>query len=230
MSEGARPQVAVVDYGLGNLFSVKHACEHAGMETVITSDGEQLLRADAVLLPGVGAFGDAMSALERLELISVLKDLVASGKPLVGICLGMQLLMSESVEFGRHRGLGFIEGDVVRLEESRMTSRPVKVPEVGWNRLRMPRPRHWEGSLLDGLEDGEFMYFVHSFYVRPADPSVMLSTTRYGSMDYCSSFQRRNLFACQFHPERSGPSGLRVYRNLARQIRRAWREREVAHV
>lgn len=212
-------QVAIVDYGMGNLFSVQRACEYVGLSAVITSSKEVVRSAPAVILPGVGAFGDAMEALQRLDLVGPLRDLAGAGTLLVGICLGMQLLMDESQEFGRHAGLGIIPGDVVRLEGATEQDRAIKVPQVGWNRvLRAGDAWAWEASLLDRLPDGVGMYFVHSFYVRPADPSVVVSVTRYGATTFCSSLQRNNVFACQYHPERSGPQGLQVYRNLAMRI------------
>jgi len=220
MSEVPRPKVAIVDYGLGNLFSVKHACEHAGLEGNITSSHLDVLSADAVILPGVGAFGDAMASLRQLGLVNVLRDVGTSQKALVGICLGMQLFMSESYEFGCHRGLGIIEGDVVQFKDPTNGATRLKVPHVGWNRICQTDNGSWSDSFLDGLSDGDFMYFVHSFYVRPADSRLVLTTTSYGNITFCSTLNRGNLFACQFHPERSGAQGLRIYRNLARQIRR----------
>ena len=216
MSEPLVPHVAIVDYGMGNLFSVKHACSQVGLRASITSSRAILETAEAVILPGVGAFGDAMQVLTELDLAVVLRDHVAAGKPLLGICLGMQLLMSESQEFGLHKGLGIIEGDVVRLEHAVIGERTLKVPQVGWNTICQRPSRAWEGSLLDGLPDEVFMYFVHSFYPRPADARVGLSMTRYGPTTFCSSLQHGNVFACQFHPERSGAWGLRIYQNLAR--------------
>lgn len=226
MCEASNTHVVIVDYGLGNLFSVKHACESVGMEATITSGRQKILAAFVVILPGVGAFGDAMKALERLDLVSVLRDIAESQKLLMGICLGMQLLMSESEEFGRQRGLDIIQGEVLGLRPSLGGGRKVAVPHVGWNSIHpTKRPgvsnnqeRSWESSLLTGLAYGSFMYFVHSFYPKPGDPAVILSTTRYDQIEFCSSFRRGNVFACQFHPERSGPHGLRVYRNLARLI------------
>lgn len=213
------PQVAIVDYGMGNLFSVKHACEHAGLSATITSSRDALLSASAVIVPGVGAFGDAMEALRARDLVPVLRDVADSGKPLLGICLGMQLLMAESHEFGVHRGLGIIPGDVVRLAAGLDAhAGRVTVPQVGWNRLRRRPGAAWEGSPLQGLPDGAFMYFVHSFHVRPADASMVLSVTRYGSTEFCSSLRRGAVFACQFHPERSGPLGLQIYRTVAESL------------
>lgn len=210
------PRVAIIDHGLGNLFSVKHACEHVGIRADITSERKTILAADAVILPGVGAFGDAMDTLHRLDLVAVLRDIAASPKPLVGVCLGVQLLMTESYEFGHHRGLGIIEGPVVRFDHPKKDERELKVPQICWNRIDRRAP--WEGTLLDGIVDGEYMYFVHSFYVQPQDPSVVLSATRYGHIEFCSSLRKGSVFACQFHPERSSMQGLRMYRNLAAQI------------
>jgi len=213
--------VAIVDYGLGNLFSVSQACRRAGLETTITSSRAAILDADAVILPGVGAFGNAMSALERLDLVSPIRDIAASGSPLLGICLGFQLLMTESSEFGRCRGLGILEGEVLRLPDDR--SRRLKVPQVGWNQIvRGPgAPSDWIGSPLAGVPDGAHMYLVHSYFVRPAEVMNQLSMTRHGDVEFCSSVWRENIFASQFHPERSGEAGLSIYRNLrARMIER----------
>lgn len=224
-----KPQVAIVDHGLGNLFSVKHACECVGMVATITPDRQEILAADAVILPGVGAFGDAMQTLRRLDLVRVLQDIAQSSTPLIGICLGVQLLMSRSYEFGCHEGLGIIDGVVVRLEHPRERGRDLKVPQVGWNRISTAADG-WSDTLLRNVPDHEFMYFVHSYVVQPADPTVVLSTTRYGDIDFCSSVRRGSVFACQFHPERSGPQGLRVYRNLVAQIEENSKARKHAHV
>jgi len=217
-------RVAIVDYGLGNLFSVKHACTHVGLEALITPSKKEIFQADAVILPGVGAFGDAMVMLEKLDLVTVLQDIAASGKPFVGICLGMQLLMTESYEFGRYKGLGIVEGPVVRFENPKEEDRILKVPQIGWNRIRQPKLNDsvddlWAGTLLQGIADGEYMYFVHSYIVQPQNNSVSLSTSRYGHIEYCSSLHFRNVFACQFHPERSGLLGVKIYQNLAALLR-----------
>ena len=220
-SNPKQPQVAIVDYGMGNLFSVRHACQYVGLEASITSSQQEIVSADAVILPGVGAFGDAMEALRRFDLTSPLKDVAASSKPLLGICLGMQLFMSESVEFGRHSGLGIIPGTVVRLENALGANGVLKVPHVCWNRLNRAAGAEdlWEGSLLSWLLDGVFMYFVHSFQVKPEDANVVIATTSYGIIEFCSAISYGNIFACQCHPERSGPEGLKVYSNLASLLR-----------
>jgi imidazole glycerol-phosphate synthase subunit HisH len=212
--------VAIVDYGLGNLYSVQHACTHVGLRSRITSDPAVVRDAVAVILPGVGAFADAMATLNRLDMAGAIRDFVGSGRLLVGICLGFQLLMSESEEFGRHQGLGIIEGTVARFADPRLRDRRLKVPQIGWNGIwRYQRDAGgtdpWEGTLLDGLADGESMYFVHSYVVKPSNPSTYLSMSTYGDVEFCSSVRIRNVTACQFHPERSGQRGLLVYRHLA---------------
>ena len=222
MPNSGRVQVAIVDYGMGNLYSVKHACEHVGLSAVITSSADEILAADAVVLPGVGAYRDAIETLRRLDLVPVIRDVAASPKLLVGICLGMQLMMSESEEYGRHEGLGIVPGRVLKLAETDAGVR-VKVPQIGWNAICRPKDGldtrdPWQDGLLDGVVDGEPMYFVHSYYVKPDHDDVVLSTSAYGSESFCSSLSLGNVVACQFHPERSGPAGLRIYRNLAQLI------------
>jgi len=223
--------VAIIDYGLGNLFSVKHACEHVGMHASVTNSRAEILAAEAVILPGMGAFGDAMDNLRRLDLIGPLRDTVAAGKPLIGICLGMQLLMTEGFEFGRHKGLGFIEGDVVKFDNPVEGSVKLKVPQIEWNNIyRKQRTQTgygetsnrdpWAESPLEGVANNEYMYFVHSYHARPESQDVMLSASQYGQIEFCSSLQHENIFAFQFHPERSGPQGLVIYRNLASLIER----------
>jgi glutamine amidotransferase len=208
--------VAIVDFGLGNLYSVQRACAQVGLEAIITSERAQVDEAAAVILPGVGAFGDAMANLRDLGLVEPLREVEQSGRPLMGICLGMQLMLSESREFGHHLGLGLIEGEVVALEHGQENGRAVKVPQVGWNRLKPARD--WQGSLLQGVPAGEFMYFVHSFHCRPADPDLVLAAGDYGTNHFCAALKRGNLEACQFHPERSGRAGLVMYRNLAARL------------
>lgn len=215
-------RVAIVDYGLGNLYSVQRACADAGLEASITSDRRDLQAAHGIILPGVGAFGDAMATLHRLDLVRPLQDAAAAGRPLLGICLGIQLLMSRSEEFGAHEGLGILKGTVTRFDGPRHGDRPLKVPEICWNGIRRPEGAvpgdPWRGTPLEGQRDGEPMYFVHSYCVQPEDEKVILSTTRYGQIEYCSGIRRGDLFAFQFHPERSGTEGLRIYRAWARLL------------
>jgi glutamine amidotransferase len=208
-------RVSIVDYGLGNLYSVQRACVHAGLEPTITSDRRELRASEGIILPGVGAFGDAMATLRRLDLVSPLRDAAASGTPILGVCLGIQLLMTRSEEFGAHEGLDILKGTVTRLRTDSEGRRPLKVPQICWNGIYRSQSAAsadpWKGTPLEGQRDGTAMYFVHSYCVQPEDPGVILGTTRYGELEYCSSVSRGNLFAFQFHPERSGPDGLKIY-------------------
>lgn len=212
MGRAAQQRIAIVDYGMGNLFSVMHACNHVGVKPVITSAKGEIVSSDAVILPGVGAFGRAMELLRALDLVETLRELANSSKPLVGVCLGMQLLMTESFEFGRHEGLGIIKGRVNRFQDPVEGSRTLKVPQVGWNRIQATSS--WMDTPLNGLHNGEHMYFVHSYIVEPEDQSVVLSTSKYGQVTFCSTLMLENVFGCQYHPERSGQAGLRIYNNL----------------
>ena len=224
-----RHQVAIVDYGLGNLYSVKHACTQVGLRAHITSSADEILAADAVILPGVGAYGDAMETLRRLDLVPVIRDVADSPRILLGICLGMQLMMTGSEEYGSHEGLGIVPGRVLKLADRDEDGSLVKVPQIGWSGIARPAAAGgadpWAGGLLDGLADGEPMYFVHSYYVKPERDDVVLSVSRYGAEPFCSSLAAGNVIACQFHPERSGPAGLHIYRNLANRITPASKEK-----
>lgn len=207
--------VAVIDYGMGNLYSVFRACEHVGLDARLVSAPEELLAAPAAILPGVGAFADAMAALRQSGMDEALREFVVEGRPLFGICLGMQLLMTESHEFGVHAGLDLVPGVVRRLEGRREEGPPLKVPQVGWNQLREPEPGRWKDTPLEVFPDGESVYFVHSYRVVPEDPEVVLSTTRYGDEEFCSTLGAGNVFGCQYHPELSGRKGLELYRSFA---------------
>jgi imidazole glycerol-phosphate synthase subunit HisH len=223
MSDRLGTPVAIVDYGMGNLFSVLRACQTVGLEAEITNSTATVRRASAIILPGVGAFGVAMDNLRDLGLIEVIRAAVDDGKPLLGICLGMQLLMAESWEFGHREGLGIIQGDVVKLPEGMSGGCRLKVPQVGWNGIRpvgggqtieRAGASCWNGTVLQNLTDGDYFYFTHSYYCRPAD-SAILALTEYGSLPFCSAIRRDNVQGCQFHPERSGPQGLQMYKNFA---------------
>jgi glutamine amidotransferase len=215
---------AIIDYGMSNLFSVKNACEFAGLTAVITNTKEVIQSARLMILPGVGAFGDAMKNLSSLGLADLLKVEVGKGKILFGICLGMQLLMNESREFGRHAGLGIIDGDVIGLDRTDGEGIAVKVPEVGWNRIYGPADSKrdtglWSGTFLEGVKDGEYMYFVHSYFVRPVSDDLILARASYGRQEFCSALSYKNVFACQFHPEKSGRMGILIYQNLAKMLK-----------
>jgi glutamine amidotransferase len=203
--------IAIVDYGMGNLGSVQKALERVGATAVVTSDPAVLDTAQGVVLPGVGAFGDAMANLRARRLLEPVLRQVKEDKPLLGICLGMQLLFDESEEMGRHRGLGLLPGQVVRFPEGTL-----KVPHVGWNQLRMA-DRRPEMALLEGIADGAHAYFVHSYYVVPGEPADVLATTEYG-LEFASVVGRGTVFGAQFHPEKSQEVGLRLLKNFARLV------------
>ena len=198
--------IAIIDYGMGNLRSVQKALEAVGASAVVTCDPERVREADKVILPGVGAFEDAIAELRRTGLGDAFVDAVRAGSPVLGVCLGLQLLFDESDEGGRHQGLGLIPGRVVRFEAG--SGR--KVPHMGWNSLRVLR----ESPLLRGLGENPSVYFVHSYYVVPDDPGVVAAEADYPG-PFAAMIWRENLLACQFHPEKSQRVGLAMYRNFA---------------
>ncbi len=198
--------IAIIDYQMGNLRSVQKGFEKVGHEAVITSDHAVLERADKVVLPGVGAFGDAIAELKRRELVEPVRQAVNSGKPFLGICLGLQLLFDVSYEGGVHEGLGIMPGEVVRFD----LQAEFKVPHIGWNQLNFRQP----SPLIAGLDDGVYCYFVHSYHVVPKDREVIAAETDYGG-PFCSMIRRENLFATQFHPEKSQRDGLHMLANFA---------------
>ena len=203
--------IAIIDYGMGNLRSVQKAFAAVGEEAVVTRRPETIDSASHLVLPGVGAFPDCMANLDRYGLVEPIRKGIQSGKPFLGICLGLQLLFTESEEFGVHKGLDLIPGKVRRFPAPIDASgQPLKVPHMGWNAVKVSR----QAPPLQGLPDDTYMYFVHSYYVEPSDPSTIATTTEYGR-SFASSVWRDNVFACQFHPEKSQSAGLRIVKNFA---------------
>lgn len=201
-------RVAIIDYQLSNLFSVKHALDYLKINSEITSDPQVVAISDAAIIPGVGAFADAMKNLKSLGLLPVINDFIQKGKPFMGVCLGMQLLLSQSEEFGLHQGLDVIKGTVKKFSHP---TNLIKVPQIGWNQISSPKS--WANTPLTGIKDKEYMYFVHSYYCTPFDKKVILATTNYESINYCSAILHKNTFATQFHPEKSGKTGIQIYKN-----------------
>jgi imidazole glycerol-phosphate synthase subunit HisH len=214
-------KVAIVDYEAGNLFSVQQACKTVGLDPIITNTPEELINADAIVLPGVGAFGDAMNNLHRLDLIQPLREFVVCGKPFLGICLGMQLLFSESEEFGNNKGLNFIEGTVKKFPPKNKNNELIKVPQIGWNKIfsKSTKEISWQGTPLEPIINGEFMYFVHSYYASPSNENQILALTNYCGVEYCSAVIKDNIFATQFHPEKSAIEGIKIYQTWAQSIK-----------
>lgn len=205
--------IAIIDYGMGNLRSVQKGFERVGHNAVITRDPVDVSNASHVVLPGVGAFKDCMENLERYRLIEPITKAIGSGKPFLGICLGLQLLFTEGEEFGRHKGLGIIKGKVVRFPpEPQTIDNRLKIPHMGWNDIRFTT----HGSrftVFKDIPDGSYFYFVHSYYVVPEDEGVIATTTNYG-IEFTSSIWKDNIFACQFHPEKSQKVGLQILKNF----------------
>jgi len=202
--------IKIIDYGVGNLRSVHKALESLGYTAEVTSDPGKIKEARGLILPGVGAFGDAMSSLQQSGLLEVVLEEIKKGKPFLGICLGLQLLLGESEEWGEStKGLGLFAGKVKRLPAG------LKIPHMGWNQLSFPR----EHPLFQGVEENSFVYFVHSYYVDPEDKDTIIATTSYG-MDVPAALCRDNICAVQFHPEKSGSIGLQILKNFGEMIKK----------
>lgn len=214
-------RVGIIDYKMGNLFSVHHACLFVGLEPTITSDRKMIKDFDALILPGVGAFGEAMQNLSNLDLIDPIRSFIRSGKPFLGVCLGMQLLFNQSEEFGIYKGLDIIPGNVTRFPNVNSQGSPVRVPQIGWNQIfpsQGNREDAWKHTPMDGIASGEFVYFVHSYFAVPALREDILTMTTYEGITYCSSIMHGNVIATQFHPEKSAHKGLIIYQNWANAI------------
>jgi len=196
--------IAIIDYGMGNLRSVEKGFLKVGADVSVTNRPDEVEKADAVVLPGVGAFRDCMKELTNLDLIDAVADTINKGKPYLGICLGLQILFSESEEFGRCEGMDIFRGNVVRFEDG-----DLKIPHMGWNQLTIQK----KNPLFHDIPDKSYFYFVHSYYVAPEDRSIVATTTDYG-IEFTSSVWKDNIFAVQFHPEKSQTLGLRLLKNF----------------
>lgn len=202
--------ITIIDYGMGNLRSVQKGFEKVGFAAKVTADPADLRDAEKLVLPGVGAFKDCMDNLREGGFIEPIRRHVESGRPFLGICLGLQLLFTESEEFGRHQGLGIIPGKVVRFPgDMHIAGEELKVPHMGWNQIRLRQ----DAPVFRGVADGSAVYFVHSYYVIPDDPTVVAAVTDYG-IEFCSAIRRGNVMATQFHPEKSQQVGLQILRNF----------------
>ena len=197
--------IAIIDYDAGNIKSVEKALDFLGESVVVTRDKQTILQADRVILPGVGAFGDAMEKIRRYHLESVLKEVVQNGTPFLGICLGLQLLFDSSEETPKAKGLGILKGKIVHIPDAKL-----KVPQIGWNSLHFPK----NGRLFEGISENAFVYFVHSYYLL-AEEDIVTATTEYG-VEINGSLEKGNVYACQFHPEKSSKVGLRMLENFIR--------------
>lgn len=202
-------KVGIIDYGLGNIYSVNKACQFVGLDTVVTSNKTILQDVDALILPGVGAFGNAMQSLKELNLVETILKQVSSGKPILGICLGMQLLMKVSSEFGNHNGLDLIDGEVIRFPEG--DSQNFKIPQIQWNSINIISE---SSKLLKDIPRDTFYYFIHSYYVKTNRGEVVAGTASYKNINYCCAVEKDNIFGTQFHPEKSSKQGLKIFQNF----------------
>jgi glutamine amidotransferase len=202
-------KIGIIDYGLGNIFSVEQALKIFGATTKLIDHADKLNDVDALVLPGVGAFGEAMKELKTRQLDTEIKSWVKQGKPLLGVCLGLQLLFEESEEMGTHKGLNIISGKVIKFP-ARFNGATLKVPHMGWVPVHFSKPDHLS---LKGIKSSEDMYFVHSYYVETSDEKTILTWSEYQGLKFVSSISTENIWAFQFHPEKSGNSGLAIYKN-----------------
>ena len=205
-------KIIIVDYGLGNLFSINEACKYLGYSTVISSDPKKILGASNLILTGIGSFELAMKQLNKLELIETITDYVKTGKPIMGVCLGMQLLFEKSTEFGLHKGLGFIKGQVIRFPDV-INNNNIRIPHTGWNKI-YKREIDWNNTPLENTNNESFMYFIHSFYAQPYLKENILTYTTYSGFEFCSSVKKDNIIGFQFHPEKSVKDVLLIYDNF----------------
>lgn len=211
----SKPEITVIDYGVGNLLSVQRGLEYCGAQVVLTADPETVVAASRVVLPGVGAFANAMQALQERDLVPAIQELAKRGTPLLGICLGMQLLLEESEEFGLTPGLGLIPGRVVSVPTRTTDGETQKIPHIGWSGLQYAETRQdWHGTLLQDIRPGEATYFVHSFMAVPAGAADRLADCLYGGNRVAAAIARDNITGCQFHPEKSGEVGLKILRKF----------------
>jgi len=220
MNTGKKVKVGIVDYGLGNLFSVQRALRAVGVEGVISKDHKTLLSMDKLILPGVGTFGAGMTNLKANNLIGVLDEYRQSGKSIFGICLGMQLLLSQSEESVGHKGLDYISGKVVRFIQSASKDEQIKIPQVSWNAINPPmdeslkKQKTWTDTSLEDVGAGDYFYFVHSYYVDVDNEDDCLAQSQYGRHRFCSVVRKDNVMGCQFHPELSAESGLNILKKF----------------
>jgi glutamine amidotransferase len=210
-------EVIVIDYGVGNLLSVQRALERCGARVLVSSDPETILKSPKVVFPGVGAFPSAMKKLEELNLISVIQEIAKLDKPLLAICLGMQLLFDESEEFGTTKGLGIIPGKVVSMRDSITHSQLTKFPLIGWHSLQFANPSNsWSNTMLNGIKEGDATYFVHSFMAIPTMEEHRISDISYSGLRIPAVVSKGKITGCQFHPEKSGEVGLQIIRNFTK--------------
>lgn len=211
-----KPKVTVIDYGVGNLLSVQKALMHCGAEVLFADNEEKILAADLLFLPGVGAFANAMDELNQRNMVGAIKAYCATQKPFLGVCLGMQLMLDQTEEFGVHNGLGLIAGKVEAVPNKTVSGAKQKVPHIGWNEMYRPASSNANSKMLSSLEEKSSVYFVHSYRARPDDTKHVLSVCDYGGHEVAAIIGKDNMYGCQFHPEKSGDIGLSILSSFIR--------------
>jgi len=209
------PTIAIVDYGVGNLYNAERGFAQYTPNAITTQSADDIRNADAIVLPGVGSFESGMRGLRERNLIEPITKAAASGKPFFCICLGAQLILDEGHEFGAHKGLGLVKGTVTRFPD---LGRGIKIPHIGWNQIYPASRNQWDNTIMGTIPEQSNMYFVHSYNLNPADKGDVLCLTTYGWYEFCSAVKHKNIYATQFHPERSGPAGLRIIEQFVRSI------------
>lgn len=206
-----KSRIVIIDYGVGNLYSLSRAFKNLNADIIISEDEEVIKKADGVILPGVGSFKAGMRGLEVRGLVKIVKEIASANKPILGICLGAQLLLSKGHEFGVVSGLDIIKGEVVKFPN---LVKEEKIPHIGWNRISPPDKNAWANTILKSIKEKDQVYFVHSYILKPVAKKNVLSITIYGDHKFCSSVRKGNVYGCQFHPEKSGPVGLKIIRDF----------------
>ncbi|MFT8348039.1 imidazole glycerol phosphate synthase subunit HisH [Clostridium saccharoperbutylacetonicum] len=210
-------KVSIIDYGVGNILSVKRAFEFCGAQVELVNTPEKIIKSDILVLPGVGAFKNAMDELIKRNLKDSIIEFSTTNKPMLGICLGMQLLLEKSEEFGNTEGLGIIKGEVVKIEDTTINGNYQKIPHVGWNELEIPDDMDnnlWNNTIFNGIDERKSVYFVHSFTAKPTNSGNRLADSYYGGRTISAAIKKGNVYGCQFHPEKSGEIGLQIIRNI----------------
>lgn len=208
-------EILIIDYGVGNIRSVMRGVEICGFQPKLSSKSHDIKTASKIILPGVGAFKDGMQGLYDRGLIEPIKEFILTGKFFLGICLGMQMMMTKSYEFGEHGGLNLIEGEVIPFKKN--YKEKFKIPHVGWNRLKRPSNLSWDKTILENIKNENDLYFVHSFYVQPKYEKNCLSKCNYAALDFCAVVKKENVYGCQFHPEKSGETGLSILKSFCKK-------------
>ena len=208
-------EISIINYGMNNLYSVQNACYNEKINSIITDDHDKILNSKIAILPGVGAFKEAIYNIKKKKLDKTILNFINSGKPFFGICLGMQLLFNESEEFGSTKGLGVFEGKVIKFKSNKIKN--IIVPHVGWNKITF-NENNYKSSVMKNNFDNDFMYFVHSFHVLPEINDLQLTSTNYGDINFCSAIKKDNITAFQFHPEKSGIAGKKIFKEIKKLL------------